>query len=691
MWQGGGTGRGVDIAILDTGINPNLPEFANKVHPASRDIVAQRGLADTEGHGTAVAAVAAAARDGSRTLGVAFDSRVLSLNTSDPANCDPEDGCRHPESAIATAVDVARANGARVVNISLGGEGVGQALIAAVQRATAAGLVVVIAAGNESAANPTAFASQLALAGGGNVIIAGSSGVSAGPGTVDLSQISAFSNRAGSSAPSYLAALGFRVVAPDETGTLFQWSGTSFSAPVISGAAALLASAFPNLTGGQIAELLLSSADDVGEPGVDAVFGRGLLNLNRAFAPRGALHPAGTGGAPVSAIANGTTSTPMGDARPTLPGMVVLDGFNRAYAIDLARTLTRAPAEQPLAEALQPGLESGGMTIGASSVAVAVTVRRSLAGRSDAELARIGLSRADAERARVVAAHALTRLSPRTAVALGFSESARMLQQRLAERGGGAFLVARDPALRTGFIAEGARSAGIRHDLGPVALTVTAETGEVGIVETLPVERRPGGYSQTSVTVDRRLGPVDLSLGVTRLQEQASLLGARFGFAPEGAVTTFLDAGLGYAFGGGWGGQARLRAGWTLLPQNGGLVRGGTLGSDAWSLDLWRAAAFRSGDVLSLRVSQPLRVREGGYLLNLPTSYNYDDGRVGYTLSPFNLAPRGREIDLEAAYRVPLWGEAGSLSAHGFLRRQPGHYEAAGDDLGVAVRLALGF
>jgi hypothetical protein len=99
-----------------------------------------------------------------------------------------------------------------------------------------------------------------------------------------------FSNKAGTGASRYLTAIGVRVRAPDQTGTTFLWSGTSFSAPVITGAAALLASAFPNLTGQQIMAILLSSADDAGAPGTDAALRpRHPQHRQRAFQPQGTL------------------------------------------------------------------------------------------------------------------------------------------------------------------------------------------------------------------------------------------------------------------------------------------------------------------------------------------------------------------------------------------------------------------
>ena len=86
---------------------------------------------------------------------------------------------------------------------------------------------------------------------------------------------------------------------------------------------------------------------------------------------------------------------------------------------------------------------------------------------------------------------------------------------------------------------------------------------------------------------------------------------------------------------------------------------------------------------------QPLRVASGGYALQLPVSYDYATGAVGYDQRFFNLAPTGREIDVEAAYGVALWG--GHISANAFARRQPGHVEAMNTDLGAAFRFGVAF
>lgn len=169
------------------------------------------------------------------------------------------------------------------------------------------------------------------------------------------------------------------------------------------------------------------------------------------------------------------------------------------------------------------------------------------------------------------------------------------------------------------------------------------------------------------------------------------MLGGQFAFGRAGATSYFADIGASYEIGGGWNAAASYRRGWTNLPGGTGLVQGGRLVTDAFSADLFRRNAFAPGDRLAFRVMQPLRVASGGYDLNVPVSYNYGDGSVGFERRLFNLAPSGREIDFEAAYGLPILGGAGDIGANAFLRRQPGHIQAMRDDVGAALRFTLGF
>lgn len=314
--------------------------------------------------------------------------------------------------------------------------------MAAIQRAVDAGIVLVFAAGNENLADPGPGLAKAEEIGRGHIIIAGAHG--------PTREAADFSNKPGTTAASYLVAAGVYVatVAPG-AGNVQGASGTSVAAPVISGGAALLAQAFPNLTGRQIVELLLKTADNPGAAGTDAVYGRGILNIERAFQPQGPTALAGTGIA-VSAVEDNRSSPAMGDAKGASQGAIILDGYSRAFAVDLARTLSSAPVERPLAQtAGEHDYRTSTGSVGGLSFSI--TARHDRNGQAHVSLAHAGLTYEDSRRAKAIAGAALARLSPKTAIAMGFSETGRGLQQRLSGAFDKAFLVARHPASRAAF------------------------------------------------------------------------------------------------------------------------------------------------------------------------------------------------------------------------------------------------
>lgn len=274
----GATGKGVTIALIDSSFASATPPFASRVHPLSRDMVGARGLDGPNHHGTAVASIAGAARDDSGIHGIAFDATLLLLRTDIEGTCLPN--CNFDQAALANAFDYAVQNGARVISLSMAFIPMPASLAAAIERATAAGVIVILPAGNDGFPNPVASAlTATTPQAHGLVIIAGASN-SAG------TDLAAFSNRAGSGANVYLMAAGEGLQVYGKNGVLSSPNayGTSLSAPAIAGAVALLIQAFPALTPHQIVNLLLSSATDAGAPGTDAVYGRGRLNLAAAFA-----------------------------------------------------------------------------------------------------------------------------------------------------------------------------------------------------------------------------------------------------------------------------------------------------------------------------------------------------------------------------------------------------------------------
>jgi hypothetical protein len=378
----------------------------------------------------------------------------------------------------------------------------------------------------------------------------------------------------------------------------------------------------------------------------------------------------------------------MGDAAPAPGGgAIILDGYSRAYALDLARTLGRVSQEQPLAQ----GVSGGHFQTAAASgrLSVAVTIRRNANGGPGVDMEQLQLGHEEGRRARAVAGMALSRLTPKTALAFGFSQSGRMLQQQLAGRWDNAFLVARDPMSRAGFHQGADTSIGLRHDIGPFALTVTGERGKVHISGLRHRLDRPS-YTLDSLTLDRKLGPARLSLGASRLSEEATILGARFSsiLSNGGSRTLFADGTASFGLGAGLEARASYRRGWTSMPGNGSLVEKGRLRTEAFAFDLSRTGMFAAGDKIAFRVMQPLRVASGGFDLDMPVGYDYSTGTARIERRFFNLAPTGREIDYELAYGLGLFG--GRLDLNAFLRTDPGHIGTMKKDMGTAVRFTLG-
>ena len=673
-YNAGATGKGIKIGVVDSGINPNLAEFTGRIDPASGDVFGTRGVSDDGGHGTAVTAVAAAGRNGQDTMGVAFNATIVSERADQPGTCGTKSGCSFYDDAIADGIDTARLAGARVINLSLGGSTPGPTLLAAMQRAVSAGVVLVIAAGNDATASPDPFALTPARQFPGSVIIAGA---------IDSSnEIASFSDRAGTGANYYLMAVGVGDRAPNQNGVQYIWDGTSFSAPTISGAVALMAQAFPNLTGKQIVDILFSSADDLGAAGVDSIYGHGALDIARAFQPQGQTSLAASA-TPVSLTSNGDLPTAAGDANHgTALGAILLDGYNRAFVLNLAKTLRAANVDRPLARSLMGDVRVAGGSAGPVSIAMTVSERHDL--MHGFALDRLGIGPEDARQARLIAGSAITRLDRKTAVAFGFSEGAKALERRLDGAAPDAFLIAKDIAGEPGFTAKRNYSMAVRHRFGSVGVTASSETGSVW--QDVKTSATGSPYRWNSVAVDRAFGPSWLSFGLSHLEEKETLLGGRLGEALGGGGSTslFLDAEARHDFGNGWSADLMARRGWTSFGS-------GKFQTGAYAFDLAKTGLLGGGDKLGFRLAQPLRVESGGFAMWLPTSYDYATGTATSSLSTMSLRPSGRELDAELSYGSSLLGGNAWLGGNLFYRRQPGHIADAAPDAGAAVRFTLGF
>lgn len=663
-YQAGATGAGVLVAVIDSGVATNSIEFAGRISPLSRDVAGNRSVDDEDGHGTEVAGILLAARNSAGIHGVAFDATLLALRTDRPGSCAETTGCSFSSTDIAAGIDVAAAARARVINISLGGGSAPFSVRSAAARASANGAVIVLSAGNEGNPEVDGFATGIHAAAPGSVIVAGA---------IDEARvIASFSNRAGIAANYFLTALGNRVRSFDHTGTSFLYSGTSEAAPIISGAAALLAQAYPGLSPAQIVDILLRTADDLGDVGTDAIYGRGALNITRAFAPIGALSIAKVAD-PIDSGSTGVLGSPLGDA-PQL-GMAVsqlpvLDQYDREYTIDLGSRL-RAQAPGRLATALLGAdIISGGSRYGTAEVSMSVRGVDGPHWRGDVAT---GVDPRLQPQAAILGGQMRVPLAPGRVAVFGYGQSAAAL---LDSAGDGAPRAMPLVAGRTGegslaMASHGGAALVQRWGAWTIGTAFAAQSifqagGAVG--------RQPLRASRALVQADRWLGPVRVGMGAELLLEEGSVLGSQlpavFGLA--GSSTTSALARFALPLGQ-WTVMGDARIGLTRadLSGRGLIITDPRLVSTAASFSVARDSLFADSDQLRLTLAQPLRAA--------------GEMTLATDAAPVRLGPSGRETAFEMDYLRPFG--SGSLSLAAFWRQQPGNIAASPADAGVAARL----
>lgn len=351
-------GQGVVIAIVDTGIAAGNAEFAGRVSSLSScaavSFACSAGAADDNGHGSAVAAIAAGAYSGAAApmSGVAPGVTIVAIKAMSRAGSGYE-------SDIANGLMKAADSGASVINLSLTYAPTLR-IAAAMQYAALKGAVIVFAAGNEGVdLSGGGVLSQTTLS---HLILVGSvnsanvkSSFSNTPGaaTVTAAASGASPARTVGYQTLWIMAPGEEIVAPSVTAgptALASWSGTSMAAPVVTGAVALLQKTWPVLTrNGAAPAVLIASATDLGATGPDAVYGSGLLNLTRAFAPIGALSAVSPTGASVALGANSAATLSSGalgslkSLGSALANYTVFDGYSRNFSANLSTLITRPP------------------------------------------------------------------------------------------------------------------------------------------------------------------------------------------------------------------------------------------------------------------------------------------------------------------------------------------------------------
>lgn len=261
-------GQGVTVAIIDTGARLEHPDLApniwtnfgetpgngvdddnngyiDDVHGI--DLSSKRpgqDLDDGNGHGTHVAGIVAAAANGRGVVGVAPQVKLMIIKALDAKGSGTS-------GSTAEGIRYAAANGARVVNVSLGGDGGDANVDAAVQAAAAANVLIVAAAGNDGR-NIDQRPSYPASIAAPNLLAVASTDPDGGR---DLSEFSNYG-----ALTVQVAAPGGNILSTTNDGAYGVKSGTSMATPMVSGVAALAASVNPRLNASDLRALMTRGA-----------------------------------------------------------------------------------------------------------------------------------------------------------------------------------------------------------------------------------------------------------------------------------------------------------------------------------------------------------------------------------------------------------------------------------------------
>ncbi|GAA1676667.1 hypothetical protein GCM10009765_27510 [Fodinicola feengrottensis] len=259
-------GQGVTVAVIDTGVDADVPELSGKVVSGTGFGPGQGtdGRTDAEGHGTAMATLIAGSGADGRVLGVAPEATVLPVQVLGAKGGGPS-------SAIAQGLRYAADHGAKVANLSLGGQGAtGSDLLSAIQYAQSKDVVVVAAAGN--------------IANGDRVV----ANIASVPGVVAVAGIGRDGNAWDGSATgpeTVVAAPAMNIIIPSPSADpSYQLSdGTSQATAITSGVVALIRAQYPNLNAANVIQRLISTVQDKGPAGRDNAYGFGEIQAYSAL------------------------------------------------------------------------------------------------------------------------------------------------------------------------------------------------------------------------------------------------------------------------------------------------------------------------------------------------------------------------------------------------------------------------
>ena len=494
--------------------------------------------------------------------------------------------------------------------------------------------------------------------------------------TTQAGTLASYSDQAGSAALGFLVAPGDQIstdcgLPSNGLSSCFVVSGTSFAAPHVAGALALLLQAFPNLTGAQAVKILEQTANNTGIYANSAVYGFGLLDLQTAFQPIGTMSvPSASGGTMAPAPAAGTTlAAGFGDSvrRTSALETIGYDSYQRMFDVNLAAGYRIAPRRSLQSDIpVTPQVAQVAITKGQVKLSLSTDAdpdnAPDLRGRDD-------LHQAQDRRADVNLEADMGRLSLQAWTGQGGMAPAAGLG---AGENAFASLAQPDHAVRAAYKLSASWS-------------IAAETGGGSPYALYGLtDLAPSHYDMATARFQRGRFTAELSTG--DLVEPQGPLGS---FLPRGstfampAETSFTTARLDWAVTdllwlSAEGGFGRTNAQGQLLNLASNAV------SSQWSLSARTACEAIRPDCLRFdaEIGQPTRIESGTFsavLANVPAEYS---DPVTFSSRSFSASPSGREVDLRFGL-ARAWARAGELDLQALGTLDENNVHGAPPNLGL--------
>ncbi|HLW28300.1 MAG TPA: S8 family peptidase [Kiloniellales bacterium] len=678
-YAAGLTGKGVKVAIIDTGIDLEHPEFTGQLLDPYDAVLDSSELPGLGIHGTTVAGLIGAAKDDVGMHGVAYESIMIPISMVKDGYMDfGPDGLY-----LARAVNHAIEGGASVINNSYGGyfgsleDILNDYLMVAesFQDIIDNEIIFVAFFGNLEEAAPfwPAVAPEHNEDWKGNWIAVGA---------LDKDgQAARYSNICGAAADWCLFAPGDETLTTAWPGGYAYTSGTSMAAPMVSGGVALLRQAFPYLKASEITSILFETADDMGNK---EKYGHGRMNLERAFAPIGQLSiPVGKSVNDKNLSLNGSSlvvSAAFGDGiAEALRGhsLIGLDGYKRSFEIDMGNFVkkTRQDSRKDALHRLKlfGGIEERSVrtvTTGPFSITTADRLEITDPSMGSTAYSRMTFAFVGAGYTAEIS------MNPDLGRAFGFRQtgfaSAPLIQ-------GHGFDQPHLTLMETGF----GSAAGLDLD-ATSTLRIAVYSGNVEARQATLLNDVPTMHGAVA-ELERRSTSFIVRGSVGVISEEGSLLGSlsRGAFGEDLRTTTFF-ANLGTTI------DVTPRTKLTLagalgqsaFKQNSGLMRRGEkLVTSAFGVGLSRREFLQEDDIFSLAAGQPMRVESGKVTLSLPVSRDMNGG-IHYRKVGLNPQPSGRELNLQATYGFEVM-EGVSTSIGAMQRFNANHVAGQSETLGM--------